>query len=458
MAVNNTIVKNIYIGNGATTKFPITFQIGVEHPEYVIVYITDDSGVIQETDNFTVNLETKVVTYPKSGDPLPAGYKITVYRKLPLYQLLNLVNQGPFFAENIEAALDDITFMMQQLSENLNRTLSASVDIVNFNANFPVKAGKGIRINDAGDGLELTEDPAKVLPLAKEILKQTEQVKNEAVNETTQIRDDAIEARDIAVDAAETAAKDTVNKASELLDEKVRAAALSAKTAGEAANTAVSSAENATTNASSAFKSATKATEQADRAQHIADNLNGLDGINGKATQEEAEAGTSDDKVMTPLRVWDAIKKYMADFLAAAVFTGIVKAMSPAIDSNDDSVPTTSWVLSVIQKVFREHIVKDFSTAQNGYIRGGDWVGGLTLQWGFAEFENTKYTDTFFPIAFNSAVYQILINDCVWAESATSMYETLSLSWAIRNTTTSKFRTVCSSSNAGSTTYIAIGR
>lgn len=79
-------------------------------------------------------------------------------------------------------------------------------------------------------------------------------------------------------------------------------------------------------------------------------------------------------------------------------------------------------------------------------------------QWGFAEFENTKYTDTFFPIAFNSAVYQILINDCVWAESATSMYETLSLSWAIRNTTTSKFRTVCSSSNAGSTTYIAIGR
>lgn len=277
--------------------------------------------------------------------------------------------------------MDNITFMMQQLSENLNRTLSASVDIVNFNANFPVKAEMGIRINDAGDGLELTEDPAKVLPLAKEILKHTELVKENTITETAQIKNETIEAKNTAVAAAETAAADTVNKVSEFLDGKVKAAALSANTAAEAANTAVSSAKNAATNASSAVESATTATEQADRAQHIADNLKGLEGLNGKATQEDAEAGTSDDKVMTPLRVWDAIKKYMTTFMASAVFTGIVKVIAPAIDSNDDSVPTTSWVLSIIQKIFREHVVKDYSIAQNGYIQGGDWVGGLILQW-----------------------------------------------------------------------------
>jgi hypothetical protein len=116
-----------------------------------------------------------------------------------------------------------------------------------------------------------------------------------------------------------------------------------------------------------------------------------IEGFSGKATQEDAEAGTSDDKVMTPLRVWDAIKKYMTTFMASAVFTGIVKVIAPAIDSNDDSVPTTSWVLSIIQKIFREHVVKDYSIAQNGYIQGGDWVGGLILQWGYLQQQAEKW-------------------------------------------------------------------
>jgi predicted Holliday junction resolvase-like endonuclease len=332
MAVENTIVKNIYMGNGVTTEFPITFQIGDEHPEYVIVYITDATGVTRETDNFIVNLETKVVTYPKSGEQLPADCKITIYRKLPLYQLLNLVNQGPFFAENIESALDDITFMMQQLSENLNRTLSASVDVVNFNTNFPVKAGKGIRINDAGDGLELTEDPAKVLPLAKEILKQTEQVKENTITETTQIKNETIEAKNTAVAAAETAAVDTVKKASEFLDGKVKAAALSANTAVEAANTAVSSAKNAATNASSAVESATTATEQADRAQDIADSLEGLAGITGIASTEEAIAGESDTKAMTPSKTKEAVAAQVPEIMR--------ETLQNKADIIDGKVPT----------------------------------------------------------------------------------------------------------------------
>lgn len=434
MTVQNTTVKDIYVGNGATTKFPITFQM-TDHPEYIKVYITGDDSVAVETENFSVDLGAKTVTYPANGDPLPDGHKITIYRELPLYQLMNLVNQGPFFAENIELSFDDLTFICQQLNEKLNRTLSAGVDVNNFNNTFPVKAGMSFRINDAGDGLVLTEDPARVLPLAKDVLEQTKQVKESAVNETTnikntaieeltaikdaavnettEIKDEAVAAKNTAVEAAATAAEDAVNNVQTLLDEKVdaaenaksvavssaesalaskNAAAASQSSAAASAETAQASAESASSSADaalasknaaltsennakasetksakseenakaaetaaenskksasdsasaasssaeaalesktlaaasansasasktsaessakSAASSATTATEQADRAQDIADSLEGLAGITGIATTDEAIAGVVDNKSMTPLKTKEAIE------------------------------------------------------------------------------------------------------------------------------------------------------
>lgn len=327
MTVQNTIVKDIYVGNGATTKFPITFQM-TDHPEYIKVYITGDDSVAVETENFSVDLGAKTVTYPANGYPLPDGHKITIYRELPLYQLMNLVNQGPFFAENIELSFDDLTFICQQLNEKLNRTLSAGIDVSNFNNTFPVKAGMSFRINDAGDGLVLTEDPARVLPLAKDVLEQTKQVKesavnettnikntaieeltaikNAAVNETTEIKDEAVAAKNTAVKAAATAAEDAVNNVQTLLDEKVAAAE-------NAKSVAVSSAE-------SAASSATIATRQADRAQDIADSLEGLAGITGIATTDEAIAGVVDNKAMTPLKTKEAIEQGTNVFTALNAF------------------------------------------------------------------------------------------------------------------------------------------
>lgn len=451
MTVQNTTVKDIYVGNGATTKFPITFQM-TDHPEYIKVYITGDDSVAVETKNFSVDLGAKTVTYPANGDPLPDCHKITIYRELPLYQLMNLVNQGPFFAENIELSFDDLIFICQQLNEKLNRTLSAGVDVNNFNNTFPVKAGMSFRINDAGDRLVLTEDPARVLPLAKDVLEQTKQVKESAVNETTnikntaiegltaikdaavnettKIKDEAVAAKNTAVGAAATAAEDAVNSVQTLLDEKVAAAenaksvavssaesalasknaaaasqssaAASAETAQASAESASSSADaalasknaaltsennakasetksaksvenakaaetaaenskksasdsasaasssaesalesktlaaasansasasktSAESSAKSAASSATTATEQADRAQGIADSLEGLAGITGIATTDEAIAGVVDNKAMTPLKTKKAIEQGTNVFTALNTFRANIK-------------------------------------------------------------------------------------------------------------------------------------
>lgn len=360
MTVQNTTVKDIYVGNGATTKFPITFQM-TDHPEYIKVYITGDDSVAVETENFSVDLGAKTVTYPANGDPLPDGHKITIYRELPLYQLMNLVNQGPFFAENIELSFDDLTFICQQLNEKLNRTLSAGIDVSNFNNTFPVKAGMSFRINDAGDGLVLTEDPARVLPLAKDVLEQTKQVKesavnettnikntaieeltaikNAAVNETTEIKDEAVAAKNTAVEAATTAAEDAAQKTVENItaeiDSKVaaaedsrKAAAQSASSAADSMKAAQTSKEAAEASANSASNSATTATEQADRAQGIADSLEGLAGITGIATTDEAIAGVVDTKAMTPLKTKEAIEQGTNVFTALNTFRANIAVSS----------------------------------------------------------------------------------------------------------------------------------
>lgn len=360
MTVQNTTVKDIYVGNGATTKFPITFQM-TDHPEYIKVYITGDDSVAVETENFSVDLGAKTVTYPANGDPLPDGHKITIYRELPLYQLMNLVNQGPFFAENIELSFDDLTFICQQLNEKLNRTLSVGIDVSNFNNTFPVKAGMSFRINDAGDGLVLTEDPARVLPLAKDVLEQTKQVKESAVNETTnikntaieeltaikdaavnettEIKDEAVAAKNTAVEAATTAAEDAAQKTVENItaeiDSKVAAAEDSKKAAAQSASSAAdsmaaaqTSKEAAEASANSASSSATTATEQADRAQGIADSLEGLAGITGIATTDEAIAGVVDTKAMTPLKTKEAIEQGTNVFTALNTFRANIAVSS----------------------------------------------------------------------------------------------------------------------------------
>lgn len=181
MTVQNTITKNIYIGNGSTTSFPFTFPC--PKADYIKVFVRKNN-LIAQTDNFTVDMDKATVTYPKSGTPLAAGENLVILRELPLEQPLNLVNQGPFFAEDIEATLDEEVMMIQQLREELSRSLTVPVDIdgeTYFNTSIPIEAGKSFRVKNDGTGFEVTEDPANVLPVSKDILNQTIAAKNEAV-------------------------------------------------------------------------------------------------------------------------------------------------------------------------------------------------------------------------------------------------------------------------------------
>lgn len=183
MTVQNTATKNIYVGNGSTTEFPITFEVNEAHPEYIHVYTGAAEAASVETTNFDVDLVAKKVTYPKTGEPLAAGLKLIISRELPLTQSLNLINQGDYFAEDVEQAFDDNVMIAQQLHETLSRAvlMDISVDGASFDTTLKLIPGKAIKINDEGTGFDLTDDPATVLPVAQDLLEQTTQKANTAV-------------------------------------------------------------------------------------------------------------------------------------------------------------------------------------------------------------------------------------------------------------------------------------
>lgn len=172
MTVQKDLTKNIYVGNGSTKIFPFTFECPSEHPEYIKVYLTQDDGTAQATSDYLLDMSTRQITYPSSGAALPEGKKLVIMRELPLQQQMNLVNNGPYFAEDIETAFDEAIMTIQQISEKLKRTITMSVDIDGdaFVNEVPFEAGKSFRIADDGKSIVLTEDPARVLPLAQSAL------------------------------------------------------------------------------------------------------------------------------------------------------------------------------------------------------------------------------------------------------------------------------------------------
>lgn len=176
MTVQKDVTKNIYVGNGSTRTFPFTFECPAEHPEYIKVYLMQDDGTALATSDYQLDMDARQITYPSSGAALPEGKKLVIMRELPLQQMMNLVNNGPYFAEDVELAFDENVMAMQQIAEKLNRSIIMSVDIDGdaFVNEVPFEAGKSFRIADDGKSIVLTEDPAKVLPLAQEAYAQAQ--------------------------------------------------------------------------------------------------------------------------------------------------------------------------------------------------------------------------------------------------------------------------------------------
>lgn len=132
MTISTTSNKTVVQGNGLTNSF--TYKFLVPNASEMFVYYTDAAGVstLLNSSQYSVsglgNPNGGTVTYPLTGSPIASGTSLTIIRILAYQQLTDLINQGGYYPEVVEAALDYLTMLTQQLSEAQNRALTLAVE------------------------------------------------------------------------------------------------------------------------------------------------------------------------------------------------------------------------------------------------------------------------------------------------------------------------------------------
>ena len=170
------------------------------------------------TKDYYVDVEKSVVRYPgyavgaevpESERPpaLPTGWKLTIYREVPVTQETDLPDQYPF--NQVEAIGDKLTMIAQQLTDTTDRSLKIGVSkSTDIDTVIPWENGKSFRISDDGKTLELSEDPAKVLPLAQGVYAQTQaqaQIASASAAAAAKSEDSAFESAGVAGNSAQYA-------------------------------------------------------------------------------------------------------------------------------------------------------------------------------------------------------------------------------------------------------------
>ncbi len=116
-------------GNGSVTRFDFPFLVLEE--DDIRVYITDlvndeDMTEIDASEYEVTILDTGggYVTYPLSGEPLSANYKITIYRETKIVQGADLDG----YADAVEKVLDRAFMVLQEIKERNDRSLSIPIN------------------------------------------------------------------------------------------------------------------------------------------------------------------------------------------------------------------------------------------------------------------------------------------------------------------------------------------
>jgi Pectate lyase superfamily protein len=143
MTVPTTTSRADYTGNGVTTAWTVPFYF--LDPAHIQVIRTQISTGVATTLALTTDYTVSGAGVQAGGTvttlaTLTTDQRLSILRNVPLTQLSHYVPNDPFPAATHEQIVDQLTMEVQQLYENIGRTLTLSANSTGVSAAMPAPA------------------------------------------------------------------------------------------------------------------------------------------------------------------------------------------------------------------------------------------------------------------------------------------------------------------------------
>ena len=159
MTISSTTVKNSYSGNGTLTTFNYTFKIFADSDLQVIIRSSTGTETVKTlTTHYTVtgagNANGGTIVFT-SGNIPTATETVVIRRAVPQTQAIDYIANDPFPAESHEEGLDRSMMSIQQLQEEVDRSLKISrtntMTTTEFTVGSSDRAGKVLGFDSSGE-------------------------------------------------------------------------------------------------------------------------------------------------------------------------------------------------------------------------------------------------------------------------------------------------------------------
>jgi hypothetical protein len=159
MTISSTTVKNSYSGNGTLDTFNYTFKVFANADVQVIIRDASATETVKTlTTHYTVTGAGSASggTIVFTNGNIPSGTETVVIRRAsPQTQAIDYIANDPFPAESHEEGLDRSMMAVQQLQEEVNRSIKLSRTNTMTSTEFAIgdtdRAGKVFGFDSAGE-------------------------------------------------------------------------------------------------------------------------------------------------------------------------------------------------------------------------------------------------------------------------------------------------------------------